>query len=97
MIFLRAIAHTTLSFLQGQKSYVICLKEKNILIRLCRNYTPTIYHSFYVSAHEDDVQVGYSRQIKSISTIEYTIFIKIPPFVSAQINKCGARGKVTQK
>ncbi len=93
MIFSRAIAHTTLSFLQGHQSSVI----RNIHIRLCRNYTPTIYRSFYVTAHEDDVQLDYSRQIKNNSTIDYTIFFKIPPFVSAQINKCGARGKVTQK
>jgi hypothetical protein len=41
------------------------------------------------------IKIRLTAQV--FTTIGYAFFFKIPPFVSAQISKCGARGKVTQK
>ncbi len=54
----------------------------------------------FFSSHIDDDfnHIGKIRLAsQSFSMIGYTFFFTVPPFVSAQVIKCGAQGKVTQQ
>ena len=54
----------------------------------------------YFSAHIDDDfnHIGKIRLAShGFTMIGYTFFFTVPPFVSAQVIKCGAQGKVTQQ
>jgi hypothetical protein len=47
--------------------------------------------------NDDIYQTGCNSAVFQFTTIGYAFFFTLPPFVSGQIIKCGAKGKVTQQ